>query len=246
MMGFPKGELYAGTPAQKQKLESQFLRKATYMHTHNIPTWNGEFGPVYANPLLDRDHEAINRARYAVLAQQLRIYDRYTCHWSIWLYKDIGVQGMLYASPASPYMKAVAPFLARKRALQTDAWGTYPSAESEAVIKPLVKWIDRVAPTSSEQYPTSWATERQVMRVVNQMWIAGCLEEEFAGLFAGMGLRELEECAKSFRFEECVQREELNRELEEHAHLREQEAGNAVLGEKMSRASLEDVVLERE
>ena len=134
------------------------------------------------------------------------------------------------------------PKRSRKRALQTDAWGRYPSAESEAVIGPVVDWIDKVAPTSREQYPTSWATERQITRVVNQLWVAGCLQEEFAKLFEGMGMQELEECARSFRFEECVQREELNKELEDHAHLRQQNA----LGEKMGNVNLEDVALEKE
>jgi hypothetical protein len=87
MMGFPKGDTFKGTEDQKTKLEEQFLRKAEYMHKHNSPIYNGEWGPVYANPLLDEDHEAINHARYNVLAEQLRIYDKYKIHWSIWLYK---------------------------------------------------------------------------------------------------------------------------------------------------------------
>jgi len=35
--------------------------------------------------------------------------------WSIWLYKDIGFQGMLYTDPEGPYMKLLAPFLAKKK-----------------------------------------------------------------------------------------------------------------------------------
>lgn len=95
MMGFPKGDRYEGTSAQKQKLESQFLRKAEFMSATNGPVWNGEFGPVYANPLLDEGHEDINAARYSLLSEQLRIYEKYKIHWNIWLYKDIGVQGMV-------------------------------------------------------------------------------------------------------------------------------------------------------
>jgi aryl-phospho-beta-D-glucosidase BglC (GH1 family) len=87
MMGFPKGDRFEGKADQKAKLEQQFLRKAEYMHKNKSPVYNGEFGPVYANPLLDEDHEAINQARYNVLAEQLRIYDKYKIHWSIWLYK---------------------------------------------------------------------------------------------------------------------------------------------------------------
>lgn len=90
-MGFPVGERYKGTPVQNQKLESQFLRKAEFMYKHKVPIWNGEFGPVYSSG--EPDSEEINEERFNLLGQQLRIYDKYKVSWSIWLYKDIGVQG---------------------------------------------------------------------------------------------------------------------------------------------------------
>ena len=37
----------------------------------------------------------INKERFEVLGEQLRIYEKYKVGWSIWLYKDIGVQGNL-------------------------------------------------------------------------------------------------------------------------------------------------------
>lgn len=92
-MGFPTGERYKGTPHQNQKLESQFLRKAEFMHTNKVPIWNGEFGPVYSSDGIGS--EEINDERFNLLGQQLRIYEKYQVSWSIWLYKDIGVQGAL-------------------------------------------------------------------------------------------------------------------------------------------------------
>lgn len=98
-MGFPTGERYKGTLAQNQKLESQFLRKAEFMHTHKVPIWNGEFGPVYSPDAPGSDE--INDERFNLLGQQLRIYEKYQVGWSIWLYKDIGVQGALDIRPAA-------------------------------------------------------------------------------------------------------------------------------------------------
>ena len=219
MMGFPKGEQYKGTAEQKSKLESQFLRKAEFMDKHKTPIWNGEFGPVYANPLLDADHETVNAARFNVLDQQLSVYDKYKIHWSIWLYKDIGVQGMVHLDLKSKYMKTIASFLEKKRALQLDAWGRYPSKQVEDVINPLVDWIDQNAPASKDQYPTPWVTERQITRLINQIWMSKCFSDEFAELFAGMSMEDLEECASSFRFEECLQRDGLNKILEAHAEV---------------------------
>ncbi|KAF2837373.1 glycoside hydrolase family 5 protein [Patellaria atrata CBS 101060] len=221
MMGFPKGERYEGTDEQKKKIERQFLRKAEFMYKTKTPIWNGEFGPVYANPELDSDHEEVNAARYKLLEQQLTTYDKYKIHWSIWLYKDIGVQGMIHVDPNSKWMKTIQPFLKRKRELQLDAWGRYPSKQVEDVINPLVDWIDSVAPTSKLQYPTPWATERQITRIINQIWVSTCVQAEFAELFRDMSFEELEECAKSFRFDQCVQRQGLNEALEAHADVGE-------------------------
>jgi len=192
---------------------------------HKTPIWNGEWGPVYANPKLDADHEEINAARYNLLDEQLRVYDKYRIHWSLWLYKDIGVQGMVYLDPESKYMRTIAPFLEKKRALQLDAWGRYPSKQVEEVIEPLVAWIDKNAPTSKDEYPTPWATERQITRIVNQLWLARCLSDEFAEQFRGMSEEDLEECAKSFSFEKCLQRDGLNKALEAHAEVPDFEEG---------------------
>jgi hypothetical protein len=191
------------------------------MRERGLPVRNGEFGPAYAEEALDGPEAApANAERCVLLAEQLRVYDRHAIHWSIWLYKDIGYQGMVYADAASKYMRTVAPMLARKRALQVDAWGRRPAPEVDALVAPLVAWIDAQAPASKDMYPTPWATERQVTRLVLQLWVAGCLQDEFAGLFKDMSMEELEECAKSFAFGQCVQREGLNKTLEEHARLR--------------------------
>ena len=131
--------------------------------------------------------------------------------------QDIGLQGLLHLSPDSAYHRTIAPFLARKHALQLDAWGRRPNAAVDAVIGPLVKWIDSVAPTSRDQYPTPWDTERQMKRAVLQVWVAGCLQDEFAGLFKDLSKEELEACAASWRFEACVQREGMAEILKDFA-----------------------------
>jgi hypothetical protein len=240
-MGFPRGERYTGSPEQAARLERQFLRKASFMHDRALPVWNGEFGPVYADPALDGpEAAAINHERCALLAEQLRVYDKYEIHWSIWLYKDIGYQGMLHAAPDSAYMRRIAPILARKRELQVDAWGRRPAPEIEGILAPLVAWIDDKCPASKAAYPTPWATERQVSRLVLQLWVAGCLQDEFAELFRDASMEELEECAASFSFARCVQREALNRTLQEHARVRGSGA------EAAAAPNVDDVVLDGE
>ncbi|MCJ1309532.1 hypothetical protein MMC25_003192 [Agyrium rufum] len=217
MMGFPTGERFKATADQKSKLERQFIRKAEFMTTHKTPIWNGEFGPVYSDPRIDSNAEEINQDRFSLLSEQLSIYDKYQIHWSIWLYKDIGVQGMVHTSPDSKWNKLIQPFLEKKRYLQLDAWGKYPSKDAEEALNPLVEWIDKQAPNAKDQYPTPWATERHVLRSVIQTFFARCFSDEFAEQFRGKTKEELDALAHSFHFDECVQREGLNKAMREHA-----------------------------
>ncbi|PMD36320.1 glycoside hydrolase family 5 protein [Hyaloscypha variabilis F] len=204
-MGFPSGERFKGTPEQISSLERTFLRKASFMQTHKVVAWNGEFGPD----------------RYNLLGAQLKIYDKYQIPWSIWLYKDIGVQGMVYTNPDSLWNKTIQPFLEKKRRLQLDSWGKYPSAEISALISPLAKFIDEVCPEATNTYPTPWNTQRHLARAVMETFMAQAFALEFAGLFKDFSLEELDEAAKSFRFDRCVQREGLNKIMSEHAKGRE-------------------------
>jgi len=216
-MGFPTGDRYKGTAEQNDKLERQFLRKAEFMKQHGCPIWNGEFGPVYADPASDADADAINQDRYNLLGQQLEIYDKHEIHWSIWLYKDIGIQGMLHTDKNSKWNRTIQPFLDKKKCYRLDAWGVHRSAESEAAINPLVDWIDKICPTAKDAYPGPWNTERHVLRAVVQTFLSDQFSNEFAQQFKDMDKKELEECARSFHFDECVQRGGLNKILKEHA-----------------------------
>ena len=215
-MGFPTGDRYTGSADQNEKLENQYLRKAEFMRENNLAQWNGEFGPVY-EPESSADATEINKARCEMLGQQLTIYDKYQVPWSTWLYKDIGLQGMVYTNPNSKWNRTIQPFLDKKRKHRLDAWGVYPAKEAEDAIALFVKWIDEVCPTAKDQYPGVWDTHRQVMRAVVQTFMSESFSDEFAGLFKDMDFKELDELAHSFHFSECVQREYLNKVMTEHA-----------------------------
>lgn len=218
-MGFPSGERFKGTPEQLEKLESQFVRKSVFQREKGTAIWNGEFGPVYEDPAIVADAAELNEERYALLGAQLAIYDKYQIPWSIWLYKDIGFQGMVYTSPDTPYIKAIAPWLEKKRRLNLDAWGRRNNPEVQAVIKPLVAWIDANCPEATHTYPTTWNSERHLGRAILEIFAAGSFSREFAQHFEGKSLEELEAIAKSFAFENCVQRKGLNKIMSDHAAL---------------------------
>lgn len=216
LMGFPTGDRFTGSEEQKAKLERQYLRKEEFMRQHNLPKWNGEFGPVY-EPETSADAREINTARVEMLGEQLTIYDKHQVPWSTWLYKDIGLQGMVYTSPESKWNRTIQPFLEKKKKYRLDAWGVYPSKEAEEAMAPFVKWIDEVCPHAKDAYPGPWDTQRQVMRAVVQTFLSEQFSDEFAELFRGMDFEELNELAYSFHFSQCVQRNYLNKVMTEHA-----------------------------
>lgn len=100
LYGFPKSEeVYTGSDAQKERVRKTYDRKTEWMREKGLPIWNGEWGPVYARLGLDgtaEEVEKVNKSRYALLKDQLHIYEEERISWSIWLYKDIGFQGESY------------------------------------------------------------------------------------------------------------------------------------------------------
>ncbi|KAF2218665.1 glycoside hydrolase superfamily, partial [Elsinoe ampelina] len=111
---------YSGSREQKAKLRSQFERTVSLMRERKVPIWNGDFGPVYANPLEDANADTTNMARYRLLQEQLKIYAETKAHWTIRLYKDIGYQGTVFVDPATPYMQLVDSFVKKKQKLALD------------------------------------------------------------------------------------------------------------------------------
>jgi aryl-phospho-beta-D-glucosidase BglC (GH1 family) len=159
MLGFPiQGqEPYSGTKGQKQKLRRQFDRKAVFTNKHGIPLWNGEFGPVYADPSVEgANADTINRARFGVLKEQLAIYADTKTSWSIWLYKDVGYQGMVYLSRDSPYMRLIAPFIAKKQRLGLDFWGVVDKSGVANTYEPFLDDLKEMVPAHIRESKRLW------------------------------------------------------------------------------------------
>jgi endoglucanase len=121
--GSAKGDVY-----NKDTIHQQFLRRTAFMRDLGLPIWIGEFGPLY-NGTPQQAEE-----RYQLLQDQLDIYRDYQASWALWLYKDIGLQGVVFAAADSPYMALLTDFLAKKQRLGADSWvgPTNTSAKSSA------------------------------------------------------------------------------------------------------------------
>ncbi|KAH7329464.1 glucan 1,3-beta-glucosidase [Stachybotrys elegans] len=223
MMGFPVPEQYEGTDEQKAKLRASFKRKVEYMQQAKVPIWNGEWGPVYQDERRDPDAAATNKKRFALLQEQLKIYREFDdVSWSIWLYKDIGYQGMVYVDPESPYMRLIQPFVDKKQRLGLDFWGVADkSAIDDAVYTPFLAKLKAEVPEhlQKKKYPKIWTFDRQVERVVREVLLSEYHGWEMAELFRGKTEEELEALAASFALENCRTRDTLNEHLREDAEI---------------------------
>jgi hypothetical protein len=219
-MGFPGQPLYTGTAEQKAKLKSQFNRKVQFMRDWDVPIWNGEFGPVYPDAQRAENAQNVLRSRVELLREQLRIYADSNVSWSIWLYKDIGYQGMVYVNPDTPYMKLIGEFVEKKQRLGVDFWGCTDKTGVSHVYEPFIAKLKEMIPVhlQKKKYPPVWTFDRQVERVVRECLVSEYLTWEFAELFEGKTKDELEELAASFALKNCVQRQELNLVLTEDAY----------------------------
>lgn len=190
--GYTRGEW-----CDRNTLEQTFLKRTQFQRETGTPIWVGEFGPVYTGD------PAVDEQRYQVLRDQLEIYDAYNAGWSLWTYKDVGLQGLVYAR--GPYMERFGPFIEKKARLGADRWGS-TMEEMADVLAPLYRLIESEFP-SWDPYP--WGQRYQVDDLLRHILFAQALLPEYAELFRGLDDDELIALADSFAFANCVRREPL-------------------------------------
>lgn len=123
--GFPMGTAFTGSDEDRAKVRKDYERKVGFSKKSNSPIWNGEFGPVFATEVSEGPRwKEINDARYAALSEQIKVYAEDEIAWSIWLYKDIGIQGMIHAKPDSKWNTVFGDKIRRKRKHALEFWGT--------------------------------------------------------------------------------------------------------------------------
>lgn len=124
---------------------------------------------------------------------------------------------MVYISPDTPYMTLFRTFLDKKYRLAIDAWGA-DDTHIRDVMAPFEKFItDNVDPKYRELYPAPvWKFKERVARISRNILLAEFMVREWADHFTGMNEGQLDELAQSFKFENCVHRDALNKVLRDH------------------------------
>ena len=201
--GFPDGGDYPGVSRgqhfDRDALERQFIERTRFMSETGTPIWVGEFGPVYTgDPVRDE-------MRYRLLADQLDIYSEHQAGWSLWTYKDIGLQGLVCADPASPYLRRIRPVLDAKARLGVDAWGS-TDAGVRHIMSPIEETFRKEFP---DFQPFPWGQDSWIALVVRHILLAEPLVGAFGRCFEGVRGEEIEALADSFCLAACLRRDRL-------------------------------------
>jgi endoglucanase len=201
--GFVDGGDYPGVSRgqliDRDVLELAFLQRTELMRQSKTPIWVGEFGPVYTGD------ESKDEMRYRLLVDQLEISGEHGASWSLWTYKDIGLQGLVYVDPASPYMQRVRPVLEKKARLGVDAWGS-TDAGVRHIMKPIEETIRREFP-DFQRFP--WGQDSWVKTLVRHILFAAPLVDDFKRCFQGLRGEQVMSLVDSFRLESCIRRQRL-------------------------------------
>jgi aryl-phospho-beta-D-glucosidase BglC (GH1 family) len=201
--GFIEGGDYPGVTQgvyyDKAVLKEKLVKTCEYMLENQTPIWVGEFGPVYNG---DPKKDAM---RYRILEDQLSLYRELGASWTLWTYKDLGLQGLVSLRPDSKWVRKIQPILDKKSILGVDSWGG-----SEKNVRHIMAPIEQTFAEFFPNYkPFPFDTRWQINRTVRHILLAEPLIEDFYPLLQGLDLIEIDELMASFRFEQCLPRQEL-------------------------------------
>jgi endoglucanase len=181
-------------------VERAFNKRKAITAALDAPLWIGEFGPVYLNT------PEADAMRYHLLRDQIAVFDEGGAHWSVWTYKDIGLQGVVYTAPDSPWMELLRPALDRKARLGADSWGGNDTGVRD-IAGPIDALFTREFPGADPVRPMGWKWTAE--RLVRNILFAEALQPEFAECFRGISDTDIDALMASFAFRNCVVRDGL-------------------------------------
>ena len=163
-------------------------------------------------PGLHRRPANATQQRYADPRRPARHLRPHGAGWSLWTYKDIGLQGLVTVSPDTPYQRHFGPIVAKKARLGTDRWTTSGTATAP-LTEPVHQLIAEEFP-DFDPYP--WGARDWVTTRLNHGMFAEPMVDEYATAFAGLDDSELIALADSFALSNCVLREPLAQRIRDH------------------------------
>ena len=211
--GFINGGSYPGLTRgeyfDREVLGKKLMQTCQYMLENGTPIWVGEFGPVYTGI---PDNDAM---RYKMLEDQLSFYKDLGTSWSLWTYKDLGLQGLVSLSSDSKWIRKIQPILEKKAILGVDAWGGRDQ-NVRHILEPIEQTFAEFFPTYQ---PFPFGAQWQIHRTVRNILLAEPLVEDFYPLLQGLDFDEIDELMASFLFANCSPRAELIQIIKKELHV---------------------------
>jgi endoglucanase len=197
--GGPYPGVTGGRYYDRKRVEADFLEKSRFMLDNGLPIWVGEFGPVYTGDARK------DEMRYQLLKDQLAIYDEHGVSWCIWLYRDLGLQALVYQPASTAWMRRIGPMLEKKQRLGADAWGSLETGIRD-VMDPIDQMLGREFP-DYDPYPNG--ARREARLLVRHILIAEALSSEFGRAFEGLSEDQVVALAESFNLDKAGRRTRL-------------------------------------
>ncbi len=148
---------------------------------------------------------------------QLEVFNKYEQHWTIWTYKDVGVQGLIVPKEDCEYLKRIKPILKLKEKLGLDSW---TSRGHGLLAIETAKMIELIAQTVAEELKDYSLDYTSLTRTLGDRTICGAISNFLTPLyalqFADMTAEEIEKMHHlAFEFSNCVKRTYLIEVLKE-------------------------------
>ena len=126
----------------REEAEQKFLQRSAYARSTGTPDPGGR-----VRTDLHRERGSRTRApRHP--RRPARPLPAASASWALWMYKDIGRQGLVSVRPDTPYRRRFDDFVAKKNRLAADQWGSDGIGVAE-VTQPVQDLIAESSPTST-------------------------------------------------------------------------------------------------
>ncbi|MBC7319465.1 glycoside hydrolase family 5 protein [bacterium] len=201
--------------ADKNWMEKIFLERNSWILERKRPSWVGEFGALFDGPINAPTNA--DKARLMALKDQLEVFNKYEQHWTIWTYKDVGVQGLAVPKEDCEYMRRIKPILKLKEKLGLDSWTSRGHGLLAIETARMIEVIAQAVSEELKDYSLDYTT---LTRTLGDRIICGAISNFLAPLyalqFADMTETEIEEMHHSaFEFSNCAKRTYLIEVLKE-------------------------------
>lgn len=174
----------------REILEQQMDVRDEFVRKYNVPCWIGEFGIRNFEPYDIKQN---------IFKDQIEMFNQRGHSWCIWSFKDLFLRGIVYLNPESPWSKFTEDIIKLKLRYNSDRALAIENPWDLTSIFKNSEDTDFVIPLDDVKSKL----ERDIRESFSDM-----LTKTFGKKFALLSLSDIDKLVESFKFENCIIREE--------------------------------------